>query len=164
LAAIVAPTVNSYKRLVPGYEAPVYVCWAQMNRSALIRIPRYTSGNDQATRIELRFPDPSCNPYLAFAAILAAGLDGIEKKLTPPSNVNNIDVYHFTPAELKERGIGVLPGTLEEALLELEQDQVVRGVLGEHPYGDYMRIKREEWDEYRIRVSQWELERYLETA
>jgi len=164
LAAVVAPTVNSYKRLVPGYEAPVYVCWAQMNRSALIRIPRYTSGNDQATRIELRFPDPSCNPYLAFAAILAAGLDGIENKLTPPPNVNNIDVYHFTPAELKERGIGVLPGTLEEALLELEQDEVVRAVLGEHSYEDYVRVKREEWDEYRIRVSQWELERYLETA
>jgi glutamine synthetase len=164
LAAIVAPTVNSYKRLVPGYEAPVYVCWAQMNRSALIRIPRYTPGNDQATRIELRFPDPSCNPYLAFAAILAAGLDGIEKKLTPPSNVNNIDVYHFTPIELKERGIGVLPGTLEEALLELDQNEVIRNVLGEHSYEDYVRIKKEEWDEYRIRVSQWELERYLETA
>ena len=164
LAAIVAPTVNSYKRLVPGYEAPVYVCWAQVNRSALIRIPRYTPGNEQATRLELRFPDPSCNPYLAFAAILAAGLDGIEKQLTPPPNVNNIDVYHFTPAELKERGIAVLPGTLEEALLELERDDVVRSVLGESAYDDYVRIKREEWDEYRIRVSQWELERYLETA
>ncbi len=164
LAAIVAPTVNSYKRLVPGYEAPVYVCWAQINRSALIRIPRYTPGNEQATRIELRFPDPSCNPYLAFASILAAGLDGIEQKLMPPPNVNNIDVYHFTPDELKERGIGVLPGTLEEALLELERDETVRGVLGEHAYEDYVRIKKEEWDDYRIRVSQWELERYLETA
>lgn len=164
LAAIVAPTVNSYKRLVPGYEAPVYVCWAQMNRSALIRIPRYTPGNDQATRIELRFPDPSCNPYLAFAAILAAGLDGIEKQLTPPPNVNNIDVYHFTPAELQERGIAVLPGTLEEALLELDRDEVIRNVLGEHSYGDYVRIKMDEWDSYRIRVSQWELEQYLETA
>ena len=137
---------------------------AQMNRSALIRIPRYTPGNDSATRIELRFPDPSCNPYLAFAAILAAGLDGIENKLTPPPNVNNIDVYHFTPAELKERGIDVLPGTLEEALLELDRDEVIRCVLGEHSYEDYVRIKQGEWDEYRIRVSQWELERYLETA
>src|SRR3974377_466614 len=135
-----------------------------MNRSALIRIPRYTPGNDQATRIELRFPDPSCNPYLAFAAILAAGVDGIEKKLTPPPNVNNIDVYHFTTAELAARGIGVLPGTLEEALLELEQDEVVCSVLGGNPYEDYVRIKREEWDDYRIRVSQWELERSLETA
>jgi glutamine synthetase len=164
LAAIVAPTVNSYKRLVPGYEAPVYVCWAQMNRSALIRIPRYTTGNDQATRIELRFPDPSCNPYLAFAAILAAGLDGIEKKMVPPPNVNNVDVYHFTPEELKERGIATLPGTLEEALHELEKDEVVRNVLGKQLYEDYVRVKMGEWDEYRIRVSQWELERYLETA
>ena len=164
LAAIVAPTVNSYKRLVPGYEAPVYVCWAQMNRSALIRIPRYTAGNDQATRIELRFPDPSCNPYLAFAAILAAGLDGVEKKMVPPPNVNNVDVYHFTPEELKARGIATLPGTLEEALHELEQDEVVRNVLGKQLYEDYVRVKMGEWDDYRIRVSQWELERYLETA
>ncbi len=164
LAAIVAPTVNSYKRLVPGYEAPVYVCWAQINRSALIRIPRYTPGNEQATRIELRFPDPSCNPYLAFASILAAGLDGIEQKMAAPPNVNNIDVYHFTPDELRARGIAVLPGTLEEALLDLSQDQALRNVLGERPYEDYVRIKTEEWNEYRIRVSQWELERYLETA
>jgi glutamine synthetase len=164
LAAVVAPTVNSYKRLVPGYEAPVYVCWAQMNRSALIRIPRYTPGNDQATRIELRFPDPSCNPYLAFAVILAAGLDGIEQKLVAPPNVNNVDVYHFTPAELKERGIATLPGTLEQALEELENDTVIRAALGDKLYEDYMRVKRDEWDDYRIRVSQWELERYLETA
>lgn len=164
LAAVVAPTVNSYKRLVPGYEAPVYVCWAQMNRSALIRIPRYTPGNDQATRIELRFPDPSCNPYLAFAAILAAGLDGIEQQLAAPPNVNNVDVYHFTPAELQARGIATLPGTLEQALDELENDPVIRAALGETLYADYMRVKRGEWDDYRIRVSQWELERYLETA
>ncbi len=164
LAAVVAPTVNSYKRLVPGYEAPVYVCWAQMNRSALIRIPRYTPGNDQATRIELRFPDPSCNPYLAFAAILAAGLDGIEQQLTAPPNVNNVDVYHFTPAELQARSIATLPGTLEQALDELENDPVIRAALGETLYADYMRVKRGEWDDYRIRVSQWELERYLETA
>jgi glutamine synthetase len=164
LAAIVAPTVNSYKRLVPGYEAPVYVCWAQINRSALIRIPRYTPGNEQATRIELRFPDPSCNPYLAFASILAAGLDGIERKLAAPPNVNNVDVYHFTPDELKARGIATLPGTLEEALQELEKDDVIRGTLGEKLYEDYLRVKMDEWDNYRIRVSQWELERYLETA
>jgi glutamine synthetase len=164
LAAIVAPTVNSYKRLVPGYEAPVYVCWAQINRSALIRIPRYTPGNEQATRIELRFPDPSCNPYLAFASILAAGLDGIERKLAAPPNVNNVDVYHFSADELKARGIATLPGTLEEALQELEKDDVIRGTLGEKLYEDYLRVKMDEWDNYRIRVSQWELERYLETA
>lgn len=164
LAAIVAPTVNSYKRLVPGYEAPVYVCWAQINRSALIRIPRYTPGNEQATRIELRFPDPSCNPYLAFASILAAGLDGVERKLAAPPNVNNVDVYHFSADELKARGIATLPGTLEEALQELERDDVIRGTLGEKLYEDYLRVKMDEWDNYRIRVSQWELERYLETA
>ncbi len=164
LAAIVAPTVNSYKRLVPGYEAPVYVCWAQINRSALIRIPRYTPGNDQATRIELRFPDPSCNPYLAFASILAAGLDGVENKLAAPPNVNDVDVYHFTPEELKARGITTLPGTLEEALQALERDDVIRAALGEKLYEDYVRVKGDEWDDYRIRVSQWELERYLETA
>lgn len=164
LAAVVAPTVNSYKRLVPGYEAPVYICWAQMNRSALIRIPRYTPGNDKAVRLELRCPDPACNPYLAFAAILAAGLDGVEKKLPAPPNVNNVDVYHFTPEELKARGISTLPGTLEDALTELEQDPVMRAALGEVLYTDYVRLKREEWEAYRMRVSQWELDRYLETA
>jgi glutamine synthetase len=164
MSALLAPTVNSYKRLVPGYEAPVYVCWAQTNRSALIRIPRYTPGNDQATRIELRCPDPSCNPYLAFAAMLAAGLDGVEKKMTPPPNVNNQDVYHFTPEELQARNIATLPGTLEEALEELAQDRVIRDVLGETLFSAYVRAKTDEWDQYRMRVSQWELDQYLETA
>jgi glutamine synthetase len=164
MSALLAPTVNSYKRLVPGYEAPVYVCWAQTNRSALIRIPRYTPGNDQATRIELRCPDPACNPYLAFAAMLAAGLDGVEKKLTPPPSVNNQDVYHFTPEELQARNIATLPGTLEEALQELAGDRVIRGVLGENLFAAYLRAKTDEWDQYRMRVSQWELDQYLETA
>ena len=162
LAAIVAPTVNSYKRLTPGYEAPVYICWAQINRSALIRIPRYSPGREQSTRVELRFPDPSCNPYLAFAAMLRAGLDGIEKGMQAPEPVNE-DVYHFEPEELDARGIAQLPGTLGEALGELAADEVLLDALGEHITASYMRAKRAEWDEYRIQVSQWELDRYLET-
>jgi glutamine synthetase len=164
MSAILAPTVNSYKRLVPGYEAPVYVCWAQTNRSALIRIPRYTPGNDQAVRIELRCPDPSCNPYLSFAAMLATGLDGIKQGLTPPPNVNNQDVYHFSPEELQARNIATLPGTLEEALQELAKDSLIRDTLGPVLYSAYVRVKTDEWDQYRMRVSQWELDQYLETA
>jgi glutamine synthetase len=162
LAAVVAPTVNSYKRLTPGYEAPVYICWAQVNRSALIRIPRYAPGREQATRVELRFPDPSCNPYLAFATMLRAGLDGINSTMQHPEAVNE-DVYHFSPEDLEARGIAQLPGTLGEALEELECDPVVQSALGEHIYEAYIRAKRAEWDEYRIQVSQWELDRYLET-
>lgn len=162
LAAIVAPTVNSYKRLVPGYEAPAYICWAQVNRSALIRIPRYSPGRESATRVELRCPDPSCNPYLAFAAMLAAGLDGIENGLTAPPPVNE-DVYDFDEDDLRERSIGVLPGTLDEALRALAADPVICDALGEHVYEAFSRAKKAEWDEYRIRVTEWELERYLET-
>ncbi|MFQ6058803.1 MAG: glutamine synthetase family protein [Anaerolineae bacterium] len=161
LAAIVAPTVNSYKRLVPGYEAPVYICWAQINRSALIRIPRYSPGREQSTRLELRCPDPSCNPYLAFAAMLRAGLDGIERNLTPPPPVEE-DVYHFDDAKLRELAIGTLPATLEEALGELEQDKVLREALGEHVYEAFVRARRAEWDEYCIQVTRWELDRYLQ--
>jgi glutamine synthetase len=162
LAGIVAPTVNSYKRLVPGYEAPAYICWAQVNRSALIRIPRYSPGRENSTRAELRCPDPSCNPYLAFAVMLGAGLDGIEKAMTAPPPVNE-DVYHFDEDDLRERAIGLLPGTLGEALEALAADPVVRDALGEHVYEAFVRAKRAEWDDYRIRVTEWELERYLET-
>jgi glutamine synthetase len=162
LAAVVAPTVNSYKRLTPGYEAPVYISWAQINRSALIRIPRYSPGREQSTRAELRFPDPSCNPYLAFASMLWAGLDGIENEFDAPEAVNE-DLYHFSPQDLDERGIGTLPGTLGEALDALEADEVVQDALGEHIAPWYLRAKRAEWDEYRIRVTQWELDRYLKT-
>ena len=162
LAAVVAPTVNSYKRLTPGYEAPVYVCWAQRNRSALIRVPRYSVGREQSTRCELRFPDPSANPYLAFAVMLAAGLDGIKKGLTAPEPVTE-DVFEWTVAEREAHGVGVLPSSLNEALDELAQDEVVKGALGEHIYEAYMRAKRMEWDEYRIHVSAWETARYLET-
>jgi glutamine synthetase len=161
LAAVVAPTVNSYKRLVPGYEAPAYICWAQINRSALVRIPHYSPGRESSTRVELRCPDPSCNPYLAFAVMLAAGLDGIEQELAAPPPVNE-DVYDFDEDDLRERAIGVLPGTLDEALQELAADQVIRDALGKHVYHAFVRAKRAEWDDYRIRVTEWELARYLE--
>lgn len=161
LAAVVAPTVNSYKRLVPGFEAPVYVCWAQINRSALIRIPRYSPGRESSTRLELRCPDPSCNPYLAFAAMLAAGLKGVDEGLAAPAPTEE-DVFHWDAERLAQAGIATLPGSLQEALTELAADEVVKGALGSHAYEAFDRAKREEWDEYRTRVTEWEVERYLE--
>ncbi|MBN1564193.1 MAG: glutamine synthetase [Anaerolineae bacterium] len=162
LAAVVAPTINSYKRLTPGYEAPVYVCWAQRNRSALVRVPRYSPGRENSTRVELRFPDPSCNPYLAFAVMLEAGLDGVKNKLTPPPSVSD-DVFHWTDEQRVANGVDVLPGSLSESLDELANDDLLIAALGEHIYEAYDRAKRAEWDEYRIHVSQWELDRYLTT-
>jgi glutamine synthetase len=164
LAAVVAPTVNSYKRLVPGYEAPVYIGWAQINRSALIRIPRYTEGRDKAMRAELRFPDPSANPYLAFAAMLAAALDGIDKGLKPSKPLNNVNVYHLTEEERRKMKIASLPGSLAEALDELSRDKVVQDALGPVICEAFVRAKTAEWDEFRIRVTDWEVERYLEVA
>lgn len=164
LSAVVAPTVNSYKRLVPGYEAPVYVGWAQINRSALVRIPRYTHGRHQSMRAELRCPDPSCNPYLAFSVMLAAALDGINNALPCPKPLNNVNVYHLTAAERKKLKIAELPGSLSEAMRELEQDSVVRGALGELTYEAFSRAKWAEIEEYRTRISDWEVERYLEVA
>ncbi len=161
--AVTAPTPNSYKRLVPGYEAPVYVGWAQRNRSALIRIPRYTPGRDKAVRAELRCPDPSANPYLAFAAILAAGMDGVDKKMTPPKALNNVNIYHLTEEERKKMKIGSLPGSLAEALGELEKDKVIQEALG-GTYEAFLAAKRAEWDDFRMRVTDYEVERYLETA
>jgi glutamine synthetase len=163
LAAVVAPTVNSYKRLTPGYEAPVYICWAQLNRSALIRVPAHGPQRESAARVELRCPDPSANPYLAFAVMLAAGLDGIKRDLIPPPPVNE-DVYDFDERDLRERAIGTLPGTLAEALNALERDAVIQEALGPAITEAFLRAKRTEWEEYRIRVTNWELERYLETA
>lgn len=162
ISAVVAPTVNSYKRLVPGYEAPVYICWARINRAALIRIPQYSPGREQSTRVELRFPDPSCNPYLAFAVMLMAGLDGVENGLQPPDPVEE-DVYHFDDLRLQELNISQLPGSLGEAIRELEQDDVLLGALGEHSSRLFIEAKRAEWDEYRMQVTEWELDRYLET-
>lgn len=163
LSAVVAPTVNSYKRLTPGYEAPVYVCWAQRNRSALIRVPRYSPGREESIRIELRFPDPSANPYLAFAAMLEAGLDGITNQMTPPPPVSE-DVFEWTAAQREAHGVDVLPSTLLEAMDELAKDDVVRGALGNHIYEAYDRAKRLEWEDYRLHVSNWEIQRYLETV
>ncbi len=162
-SAVVAPTVNSYKRLTPGYEAPAYICWAHRNRSALIRVPATRAGMEKATRIELRCPDPSTNPYLAFAVMLASGLHGIDQNLTPPGPVNE-DVFDFTENDLQKRSIGVLPGTLAEALDEMEKDPLIQDALGETIFRAMLRARRAEWEEYRIRVTPWELERYLETA
>ncbi len=164
LAGVVAPTVNSYKRLVPGYEAPVYIGWAQQNRSALVRIPRYTEGRDKAVRAELRFPDPSSNPYLAFTVMLAAALDGIDKNMKAPKALNNINLYHLDKEERTKLGVTELPGSLAESLSELEKDEVLKSALGSTLYEAYMRAKWEEWDEFRLRVTDYEITKYLETA
>lgn len=164
LAALVAPTVNSYKRLVPGYEAPVYIGWAESNRSALIRIPRYTEGRDKSMRAELRFPDPSSNPYLAFAVMLAAALDGIDKQMTPPAPLNNINLYELNREQRQAMGVGELPGSLAEALGELDKDEVLKAALGPVVYEAFARAKRDEWDDYRIHVTDYEIEKYLEVA
>lgn len=164
LAGIVAPTVNSYKRLVPGYEAPVYIGWAQQNRSALIRIPRYTEGRDKAVRAELRFPDPSCNPYMAFTVMLAAALDGIDRKLEVSKPLNNINLYDLNKEERTKLGVTELPGSLAESLTELSKDAVLKEALGEFLFDAYLRAKWEEWDDFRLRVTDYEIERYMETA
>jgi glutamine synthetase len=164
LSAVVAPTLNSYKRLVPGYEAPVYIGWAQLNRSALIRIPRYTTGRDKSMRAELRCPDPSANPYLAFTVMLAAALEGIDGEFTAPAPLNNVNIYHLTPEERAEMKIGELPGSLAEAMRELEADALLQNALGEQTYEAFKRAKWAEIEEYRTHVTDWELERYLELA
>jgi len=161
LNAILNPTVNSYKRLVVGYEAPVYIAWGQRNRSALIRIPRYTPGREKAVRAELRCPDPSANPYLAFAAMLAAGLDGIQKKMVPPTPVEE-NIYEFSDDEAKKRKIDVLSRDLMEAIGYLEKDDVIRDALGEYVVGRFKDLKLKECDEYRMQVTPWEIDQYLE--
>ncbi|MDB5034757.1 MAG: glutamine synthetase, type [Chlorobi bacterium] len=159
--AILNPTINSYKRLVVGYEAPVNVAWGQKNRSVLIRVPRYTPGREKAVRVEIRCPDPAANPYLAFAVLLAAGLDGVEKKIKPPKPVED-DIFEMGPEEIKERGIGAVAENLKEALEELSINTVVREAIGEFTFRKFYEAKMNEWDEYRIAVSQWELDRYME--
>lgn len=161
LNAIINPTINSYKRLVVGYEAPVNVAWGQRNRSVLIRVPRYTPGREKAVRVEIRCPDPAANPYLAFAALLAAGLDGVEKGMTPPDPVED-DIFEMSQAEIAERGIGSVAATLKEALDALKDDEVIRGAIGEFSFAKFYQAKMQEWDSYRIAVSQWELDRYME--
>lgn len=157
LTAITNPTINSYKRLVPGYEAPVYIAWSPRNRSPLIRVP---AKRGASTRIEVRHPDPSCNPYLALAVLLKAGLDGIKKGLTPPPPTDK-NIFAMTPAELETEGIGVLPGSLEEAIRALEQDDVIRAALGPHIYERLTLAQKLECEEYRTRVHQWEIDQYL---
>ena len=159
--AILNPIINSYKRLVVGYEAPVYIAWGQRNRSALMRIPRYTPGREKAVRAELRCPDPTANPYLAFAVMLAAGLDGIEKKMVPPAPVEE-NIYEFTEEEARKRKIGVLSKDIMEALACLEKDDVIRGALGEFAFKKFKDLKNQEWDDYRMQVSPWEIDQYLE--
>jgi glutamine synthetase len=152
--------VNSYKRLVPGYEAPVYVAWSRRNRSALIRIPLYKPGAEQATRAEIRCPDPACNPYLTFATLLHAGLEGIEQgyELPDPMETN---LYHLTPEQRKERGIVSLPETLGEAIDALAESDLARKALGPHIFDRYVELKRGEWDDYRVQLTDWELKKYL---
>jgi len=159
ITAVTNPTVNSYKRLVPGYEAPVYVAWSDVNRSALIRKP---AGSGKGTRVELRSPDPSCNPYLAFAVMLAAGLDGIENEIEPPAAVQE-NIYEFDAAKREEYGVDQLPANLKQAVEALQQDQVVQDALGEHVVEKFVQAKTAEWDEYKAQVHGWELDRYLET-
>ncbi|MGZ4160945.1 MAG: type I glutamate--ammonia ligase, partial [Neobacillus sp.] len=153
-AAVTNPLVNSYKRLVPGYEAPCYIAWSASNRSALIRIP---AKKGMATRVELRCPDPSANPYLTFAVIAAAGLDGVDRELTPVSSVNE-DIFHMSVEEREERGIDSLPGSLETAVEALEDGHIGREVLGEHVFNEYVALKKSEWDSYRTAVHTWELQ------
>ena len=159
MTAVTNPLVNSYKRLVPGYEAPCYLAWSASNRSALIRIP---AARGQATRVELRCPDPSCNPYLALAVCLAAGLDGIEKGMTPPEEITE-NIFAMDDAERAARGIKSLPGSLLEAVEALEADELVCETLGTHVTPQYVEGKKKEWDAYRTHVSAWEIENYLVT-
>ena len=160
VCSVLAQWVNSYKRLVPGYEAPVYIAWSQRNRSALVRVPLYKPGKELATRAELRCPDPACNPYLAFAVMLAAGLKGIDEQYElPPEMTENL--YELTEDERKERGIESLPGSLGEAIVETEKSELVRETLGDHAFQRFIWLKKNEWDEFRIQVTTWELEKYL---
>lgn len=152
--------VNSYKRLVPGYEAPVYICWGRRNRSALVRIPMYKPGKEKATRIEFRSPDPACNPYLAFACMLAAGLKGMEKNYQLVEPLEK-DVYHLSPEQMKELGVKCLPGSLIEAIEIAENSQFLKETLGEHIYNNLIISKKIEWDEYRKRVHEYEITTYL---
>ncbi|WP_227765720.1 type I glutamate--ammonia ligase [Zhaonella formicivorans] len=157
MASITNPTVNSYKRLVPGYEAPVYLAWSASNRSPLIRIP---AKRGASTRIELRNPDPACNPYLAFAVMLKAGLDGIKNKITPPPAVDT-NIYNLDKATRADLGISSLPGDLNEAIKELKQDEVIKEALGSHVYQRFVEAKQIEWESYKMQVHAWEIEQYL---
>ena len=160
ITTVVCQWVNSYKRLVPGYEAPVYISWARRNRSDMIRVPEYQPGKENSTRIEFRVPDPACNPYLAFSVMLAAGLEGIEKKyeLADPIEKN---LFEMSSKEREQRGIGSLPIDLWDAISLTENSQLVRKALGDHVFDSFIKNKKIEWDQYRIQVTEYELKRYL---
>jgi len=160
ICAVVAQWVNSYKRLVPGYEAPVYVAWAQRNRSTLVRVPMYKPGKAKATRAEFRCPDPACNPYLAFSVMLAAGLKGVEEGYELPEPVEE-DIFEMSPEARVKAGIPSLPGSLIEAIEATENSELVREALGEHIFNAFIRNKKMEWDQYRTHVSQYEIDKYL---
>ena len=160
ITAVTNQWVNSYKRLVSGYEAPVYLSWARRNRSDLIRVPEYRPSREKATRVEFRSPDPACNPYLAFSVMLAAGLEGIEKKYEAPEPVEE-NVYEMADEERQEREIGTLPASLYEAILVTEKSELVRKALGEHVFEAFIKNKKIEWDLYRTRVTEYELKKYL---
>ena len=161
LCVILCPTINSYKRLVSGFEAPVYITWAGMNRSALIRVPKWFKQKQEAARIELRCPDPTCNPYLAFAVMLKAGLDGIKNNLMPPKPVEE-NIYQLDRESLLSKKVDVLPTSLWEALNELKKDKLIQEVLGSHLLERYITIKTEEWDEFKAQVTPWEISKYLD--
>ncbi|MBF8266711.1 MAG: glutamine synthetase [Dehalococcoidia bacterium] len=160
ITAVTNQWVNSYKRLVPGYEAPVYISWASINRSDLIRVPAFKEGRESSVRIEYRAPDPACNPYLTFSVMLAAGLEGIEKSYPVPDPVQD-NVYEMTEKERARRGIGTLPGSLSEAILLAEKSELVRKTLGDHVFNSFIQNKKMEWDQYRAYVTDYELKRYL---
>ncbi|MDE1872699.1 MAG: glutamine synthetase [Thaumarchaeota archaeon] len=161
LCAILCPTVNSYKRLVSGFEAPVYITWASMNRSSLIRIPKWFGQNPQSARVELRCPDPTCNPYLAFAVMLEAGLDGVKQNLVPPEAVEE-NVYKFDNEDLKKRHVNVLPSSLFDALSEMKNNALVVETLGNSLLEKYVTIKTKEWEEFKMEVTPWEVKKYLD--
>jgi glutamine synthetase len=160
LSALFAPSVNSYKRLVPGFEAPVYIAWSRRNRSALVRVPVYHPGKERATRAELRCPDPSCNPYLTFAAMLHAGLEGIQNGYELPDPIER-NLYDLTEDDRQSMGVDHLPETLGDAIDEMAKSEVVEKALGDHIFPRYIDLKREEWLDYRVQVTPWELEQYL---
>ena len=160
ICSVVAQWVNSYKRLVPGYEAPVYISWARRNRSTLVRVPMYKPGKARATRVEFRCPDPACNPYLAFSVMLAAGLKGIEEEYELPEPIEE-DIFEMSPETRAKRNIESLPGSLAEAIAETEKSELVREALGDHIFEKFIANKKIEWDQFRMHVSQYELEKYL---
>jgi len=160
ITAVICQWANSYKRLIPGFEAPAYICWGRRNRSALVRVPEYEPGKEKATRLELRAADPACNPYLTFSTMLGAGLKGIESNLEPPEPVEE-DVFTLSKEERKKRNIGLMPGNLGEAAALMKKSYLMKEVLGDHAFEAFLRNKEKEWNEYRSQVTEYEIKKYL---